>query len=252
MVRGARPVATRTCSATTLPPSFRSRTALLSVRCADSTSTPWRMVTPASASPSATASHANGSCPVSSVSPRTIMVTFVPKLAYAVASSQATTPPPRMARLSGAAVALVASWLVHGSISARPGMSGSRETLPVLIVTACLARRSTVVPSEDSTVMARSPVNRACPRTRSISAEATQSACEVSSQSWTIEVRRANAAAGSTSPVTACAAPPTARAARRALPARSRAFDGMQAQYEHSPPTSSASTSATFRPPFVA
>ena len=40
-----------------------------------------------------------------------------------------------------------------------------------------------------------------------------------------------------------------ARAACTASPGRSSVFDGMQAQYEHSPPTSSRSTSATRRPP---
>ena len=47
-------------------------------------------------------------------------------------------------------------------------MSGSSATLPVLTVTACLARSSTVEPSGGSTVTARSPVNRAWPRTRSM------------------------------------------------------------------------------------
>ena len=42
--------------------------------------------------------------------------------------------------------------------------------------------------------------------------------------------------------------PPRARACT-ASPGRSSVFDGMHAQYEHSPPTSSRSTSATRRPP---
>jgi hypothetical protein len=122
----------------------------------------------------------------------------------------------------------------------------------VLIVTACFAVSSTTDPSAASTVTARSPVNVARPRTSSIGVESIQATCEASSQSCTIVVRRANAPAGSTPPVTACAAPRTPRAARSAVPARSSAFDGMHAQYEHSPPTSSASTSATVRPPLVA
>jgi hypothetical protein len=61
--------------------------------------------------------------------------------------------------------------------------------------------------------------------------------------------RQANAAAGSTRPVTASAAPGARRAAASASPGRSRVFDGMHAQYEHSPPTRSRSTMATLRPP---
>jgi hypothetical protein len=66
------------------------------------------------------------------------------------------------------------------------------------------------------------------------------------------ESRRRSTAATSTSPVTACEAPPTDFAARITAVERSSAFDGMQAQYEHSPPTSSASTSATWSPLRVA
>ena len=36
-----------------------------------------------------------------------------------------------------------------------------------------------------------------------------------------------------------------------APPGRSSVFDGMHAEYEHSPPTSSSSTSATGSPPSV-
>ena len=56
--------------------------------------------------------------------------------------------------------------------------------------------------------------------------------------------RQASAASASTSAVAAAS-----RAAWTASPGRSSVFDGMQAKYEHSPPTSSRSTSATRRPP---
>ena len=56
--------------------------------------------------------------------------------------------------------------------------------------------------------------------------------------------RQASAASTSTSAVAAAS-----RAACTASPGRSSVFDGMHAQYEHSPPTSSRSTSATRRPP---
>ena len=49
--------------------------------------------------------------------------------------------------------------------------------------------------------------------------------------------------------MTACFAPSRSRAARRAAALRSSAFDGMHAQYEHSPPTSSASTMTVVIPP---
>ena len=45
------------------------------------------------------------------------------------------------------------------------------------------------------------------------------------------------------------ARPRRSRARVTASPGRSSVFDGMHAQYEHSPPTSSRSTSATRRPP---
>src|SRR5215468_4119254 len=56
--------------------------------------------------------------------------------------------------------------------------------------------------------------------------------------------RQASAAATST-----CAVAPASRAPCTASPGRSKDFEGMHAQYEHSPPTSSRSTTATRRPP---
>jgi hypothetical protein len=55
--------------------------------------------------------------------------------------------------------------------------------------------------------------------------------------------RQASAACTST-----WALAPTSRAPCTASPGRSSDFDGMQAQYEHSPPTSSRSTTATRSP----
>ena len=80
----------------------------------------------------------------------------------------------------------------------------------------------------------------------------TQLTWDASSQSCTISLRRANTAATSSSAVTASRAPLTRCAARRACPLRSSAFEGMQAQYEHSPPTSSLSMSTAVRPPCTA
>jgi hypothetical protein len=59
-------------------------------------------------------------------------------------------------------------------------------------------------------------------------------------------------AATSCSPLTAASAPRTARAwAITSLP-RSSVLLGMHAQYEHSPPTSSLSTSTVLNPPRTA
>src|ERR671918_1166992 len=61
--------------------------------------------------------------------------------------------------------------------------------------------------------------------------------------------RCAKAESASIRPLTASSAPGTRRAAASTSPGRISVFDGMQPQYEHSPPTSSRSTSATESPP---
>ena len=64
-----------------------------------------------------------------------------------------------------------------------------------------------------------------------------------------MQSRQASTASTSTSRVTASRAPGARRAPATASSGRSSVFDGMHAQYEHSPPTSSRSTMATRRPP---
>src|SRR3954469_21792380 len=61
--------------------------------------------------------------------------------------------------------------------------------------------------------------------------------------------RHSSALSTAIRPVTACAAPGASLAPSTASPGRRRVFDGMQAQYEHSPPTSSRSAIATRMPP---
>ncbi len=61
--------------------------------------------------------------------------------------------------------------------------------------------------------------------------------------------RHSNAALASISPVIASRAPGTSCAAATASPGRSSVLDGMHAQNEHSPPSSSRSTIATRSPP---
>ena len=84
-----------------------------------------RISAPASRSASATSSPAKGSILGSSPPPRTRTVTCAPSACQAVAISTATTPPPTTTRRPGTCWALVASRLVQGFTSARPGRSGS-------------------------------------------------------------------------------------------------------------------------------
>ncbi len=228
-MRGVRPIATSTFSAVTGSPSDSVRTALSPSRVTSVTSTPSRIVTPSARRESVTSSPAKGSMFVSSPE-RTSSVTSVPNPAYAVAISTPTTPPPMMASDAGTSWALVASRLVHGSMSASPGMSGSSAAEPVAATTAWVAVRRVTVPSAAVTVSAFTPVNSAWPRMRSMPAFATHFTCDESSQSWVIVLRRRSTPATSTLPVTACFAPSTACAARTAAALRSSALLGMHAQ----------------------
>ena len=72
-----------------------------------------------------------------------------------------------------------------------------------------------------------------------------------SCQSAVTQSRRASAASTSSSPVIASRAPGTRRAAASSCPGRSSVLLGMHAQYEHSPPSSSASTTAIESPQSV-
>jgi hypothetical protein len=65
---------------------------------------------------------------------------------------------------------------------------------------------------------------------------------------WVIWSRRASTACGSKSAVV----PGSLRTAYTAWPVRSSALDGMQAQYEHSPPSSSDSTITADSPALTA
>ena len=128
----------------------------------------------------------------------------------------------------------------------RPGTGGLTGTLPVHSATARRAVMLRVV-RRPSTV--RVPASRACPRRTVMPAPSAHSTWPASSQSWVMASRRASTAGGSKSAVVAAAA--GARAAT-ACPVRSSALDGMQAQYEHSPPSSSASTIIAVSPPRAA
>ena len=87
------------------------------------------------------------------------------------------------------------------------------------------------------------PASRPVPRSRSMPWSASQRSCPASDQFDTMKSRQASAACTST-----CALAPASRAPCTASPGRSSVLDGMHAQYEHSPPTSSRSTTATRSP----
>ena len=66
-----------------------------------------------------------------------------------------------------------------------------------------------------------------------------------------ISSRRSSTACTSSAPCAASAAPGMRRASASTSAGRSSAFEGMQAQNEHSPPTLRSSTIATSRPPWA-
>jgi hypothetical protein len=141
-------------------------------------------------------------------------------------------------------LAEVASREVQLRTVSRPATGGSIGTLPVHTTTAQRAVSSG--PSSMRTV--RTPVSRACPRRTVIPAPSAHSTWLLSSQPWVMRSRRASTAAGSDVAVV----PGSRRSAATACPVRSNAFDGMHAQYEHSPPSSSGSTIIALSPPRAA
>ena len=157
-------------------------------------------------------------------------VTSAPSPRQAVAISQPTTPPPTISSRPGTSFALVASRGVHGSISRRPGIGGTAASEPVQTATACRAVSRVSVPSAAVTTTVRSPSSRPAPRIRSMPAWCTHVTWPESSQCEVNVSRRARVAATSCSPVTAWAAPSTARASASTSVPRSSALLGMQAQ----------------------
>ena len=95
----------------------------------------------------------------------------------------------------------------------------------------------------------RSPASRPWPRTSSMLCDSSHAIWLLSSRALTIRSRRRSTESASSLPLTASAAPGTRAASARTSWGRSSAFEGMQASYEHSPPTRWLSTSATRLPP---
>src|SRR5439155_1306168 len=142
----------------------------------------------------------------------------------------------------------VAARLSHVRISRSPSMGGIAATEPVATTTARSASRRRRVPSGASMSTSRSPTSRPRPRTSVPPAPSSQRTWPASSQ-WPARLSRlASAASTSSAPVTASAAPGTRRASASTSPGRSSPLLGMHAQYEHSPPRSSASTTAIRKP----
>ena len=229
VVRARRPTATSTSSPRSSPSGVVSTTSVPSRRAA-LTPLPSRTSTPCSRSDAATASPAAGSSGGSRRSLSSISVTCEPSARQAVAISQPTTPPPTTSSRPGTSLALVASRGVHGSISRSPSTGGTAASEPVQTATACRAVSRRSVPSESVTTTVFSPSSRPAPRTRVMPAPRTHSACPASSQFEVNRVRRSSVAATSCCPVTAWAAPATARASASTSVPRSSALLGMQAQ----------------------
>ena len=218
-VFGVRPAAASTSSASTDVPSSSVSVTVPPARDAALTLTPVRTSTPASRRPAATSSPANAGSRSSSA-PRDTSVTREPRADHAAAISHPTTPPPTITSREGAALALVASRLVHGLTPASAG--GTSAFVPVATTTAC--RAASVTSPTDTR---RSPASRACPRTREIFAPLSHSTCPSSFQSCVKVSRRASTSAGSTrAPVT----PRTAAASPTTPTGRSSALLGMHAQ----------------------
>ncbi len=148
----------------------------------------------------------------------------------------------------GISLAVVTSRLSQDVMSRSPSMGGVAARVPVATTTAVRAVRECVPPSGAVTSTVRTPVSRPRPRISSASMEFIQSTCGPSSRPEMKASRRRSTASTSTSPVTASAAPGRRRAAATACTGPSSALLGMHAQYEHSPPTSSSSITATDNP----
>ena len=237
LVAGTRPVATRMCDPRTTRPSCN----VSSPGLIDEARPPSSTSTPSSSSPSTTSGPTNSSNLGSGRSPDTTSFTFEPSRAHACAISTPTTPPPSTTSDSGTSRADVASREVHTGVSARPSSGGIFGTLPVHTTTAWRARYTS-----PPTVTSRSPVTSPSPRMTWMFSDSAHLTWPVSSQLEVKPVRRSSTAAASSDPPTT---PLTRFAAASACPERSSAFDGMHAQYEHSPPTSSFSIMAVDRPP---
>ena len=149
-------------------------------------------------------------------------VTFEPSAPHACAISTPTMPPPRIARRSGTAFAVVASLFVHGFASRRPGMSGMRAVDPVATTTA----RRALSDSWPSTSTCSFPAMRARPRTSVTPWSSSHGTWELSSRSWMTSSRRSSTAALS---IGDGASPGTRRTSLASSTGRSSAFDGMHA-----------------------
>ena len=247
-MRGVRPVAASTSSAWTVVavvqlqrrrcPSLGRPRRALDRWCRP----PSRTSTPASAQAVRDQlARRTARCRPSSRSARASSVTWVPSACQAVAISQPTTPPPITTRRRRH---LAWRWSPRGWSTAwprpAPAIGGISAPLPVATATACRAVSSTVRAVGRGRRDLRAPVSRPWPRTRSMP-RAVQPArpARRPSSAQANSSRRASTSAASSAPARprraahvlgVVAAPPTGR---------SSALHGMQAQYEHSPPTSS-------------
>ena len=182
--------------------------------------------------------------------PSMTVTSSAPSRRNACAISAPIAPPPSTSKRRGTSFAEVIASVVprldlaqsgHGRDHRRACRSRARPTR------ACNVR---VVPSGCSTSTRRSPASRPRPRTSSMSfssshgprpRRSSRSVMSVAARERGVGVERARSSLR----------PRRARVGRRARtsPGRISVLLGMQPQYEHSPPTSSASTIAVRRPP---
>ena len=170
------------------------------------------------------------------------MVTWAPKRAIAWPISTPMAPPPTTRSRSGTSSAATASRFVQCGTSAN--MGGTQARAPAASTS---ARRAEIVSPATSTVAG--PVTRARPRTKRPPLPSKRSTATVSSQK-SVASSRMRRATGDQSGVTTDepAMPGMRRPSARRSAARTIILDGMQPQYGHSPPTSSASMPTTSRP----
>src|ERR1019366_6560700 len=174
-------------------------------------------------------------------SPISTIVTLVPNRAITCPISRPTAPPPMTSNDSGTLSVAMASRLVQCGMSAN--MGGTHAWAPVANTSAFSA-----VISSPSTSTVEGPVTRARPLMNRPPLSTKRSTATVSShESVTSRMRRAT---GVQSGVMTDdpALPGIRRPSANRSAARTIVLDGMQPQYGHSPPTSSASMPTTWRP----
>ena len=202
-----------------------------------------RISTPRSRSDAVSWTQANSSSLGISRRAPSISVTWLPSVWNACDISTPTTPPPRIDHPRGISLAIVASRFVQApSIESSPGSAASRRLsrrrengafgLDLLVADAD-------PPLPDELPAAADQLDLAVlePRQLGVVVEVVDDLVAPREHRGDVELTR-HGLGRAGDPLDL----------RERFVGRSRAFDGMHAQYEHSPPTSRSSTIATFSP----